>query len=102
MYGFFQDQNGNRSSTRLAFIGGFLVSSAVISWLAYVDKLTEGYFSAYLVYCVGGYGIGKWRDSKEAIAETEADKPAPTVISDNTKVETQTGDINVKPKTRKK
>lgn len=99
---FVQDGKGVGSSTRLVFIGGFGISSLVILWLTYTGEMTEGILGIFLTYCVGGYGIGKYRDSKEVIAETEAEKPAPTVISAKTDVKTDTGDINVTPKKGKK
>ena len=102
MNGFFQDSNGDKSSTRLVFIGGFVVSSLVILWMALHDNMGEAVLGVYLGYCVGGYGIGKWRDSKDNIAEINMEKPESTVISENTEVKTESGNINVTTKKKVK
>ncbi len=99
---FVQDGKGVGSSTRLVFIGGFVVSSIIVIALTCLDKMTEGILGIFLSYCVGGYGIGKWRDSKEIIAETEMEKPAATVVSESTEVKTESGNINVTAKKRKR
>ncbi len=99
---FIQDGHGVGSSTRLVFIGGFVISSLIVLGMAYYDNMGAEILGLYLSYCLGGYGIGKFRDSKEIIAETESDKPAATVISEKTNVKTDTGDINVTPKKKGK
>lgn len=99
---FLEDADGVGSSTRLVFVGGFFVSSAIVLAMSYYDTMSEGILGVYLSYCLGGYGVSKWRDSKENIALAEADKPPSTIVTKSTEVAATSVDINLTGKRRKK
>lgn len=64
--GFFVDQAGNYSSTRLINIAVCAAAIAICGWLTYEGKMTEGYFLALLAYGGGVQSYGKFVESREA------------------------------------
>ncbi len=99
---FLQDGHGVGSSTRLGMLWGLLVGGCIVIALTYTGDLSWEIFAIFMGASGGVYGFGKWRDSKEVIAETEAEKPAPTVVSENTEVKTESGDVQITSKTKPK
>lgn len=58
MYGFFQDDLGNKSMSRLILFGAFIVTSGIALWLH-----TEGSLDAMLTAWVANYGIAKTNET---------------------------------------
>lgn len=100
-FALFFEVNGIPAMRNLTVFITIMVTSVGIIYMTMLNTITDTIFASYLLAGGGVYAFGKLRDSKENIAETEQNKPAPTVISDNTKVETVSGDINIKPKRKK-
>ena len=66
-------RTGLVSAAKNAFSGSFYVASAIMLWLAYLDKLTEAYFGLYL----GAYALAKLGDKAiEHASSVLSGKPA--------------------------
>jgi len=98
---FFQ-VDGEYAMRNLTVFITIIVASAVVSYMALMATLTEGIFIGYLLAGGGVYSFGKWQDDKTKRSEIDADVAPATVISDNTQVQTETGNINVIKKGKKK
>lgn len=101
---FFQ-VDGEYAMRNLTVFITIVVASFVVVYLAIMATLTEGIFIGYLLAGGGVYSFGKWQDDKTKRSEIDAEVAPATIISDHTKVQTETGNINVdtvKKKGRKK
>lgn len=56
---------GLYSSARWINLGGFYVASIVVLYLTYLGKIDGMIFGAYLTYCAGTYGAGKYLEKKD-------------------------------------
>jgi len=99
--GFYKDETGRLSSTRLTVITGCFTSSAIVAYLAYDGTLTEALFGLYLAYCGGVYGMMKFSDNsvtKASINSTATQAPINVENIENAEKLTGTGNVNVSSK----
>lgn len=99
--GFLQDSNGDKSSTRLGMLWGLLVGGFICIVMAFRDTLSEGIFAFFMLASGGVYGWGKHQDTKEKIAEINAQTPPATLNIENIENAdkiTETGDVKITQK----
>lgn len=96
-----EDSQGRLSTPSLIALIGVSVLSIVIILDAEHSKTDPTIIGVYATLIASLFGIKKGFDSSENKAQIRADATPSTVISDNTKVQTESGDINIKPKRKK-
>lgn len=69
---FIEDADGRGSAARLNMIIGVMVGSVVVLAQCFANTLTGDIFGIYMLATGGVYGFGKWRESVERVAATNA------------------------------
>lgn len=82
---------GEISIRNVTVFVGLMVSSAIVSYLTWRGDLTETIFGLWLSFIGSIYGVGKYRDSKENIAQINPIIEMPDVNS----VDVKSDNVNI-------
>ncbi len=91
------DTQGRASTPTIIAIWGVLILSFVIIADAIHQETDATVIGIFATLITSLYGIKKGFDSSENKAQIKANATPSTVISDNTKVSTESGDVRISP-----